>query len=64
MKLRSGGNSEDWFFLAMALWQLGDRDEARTRFNEAVVWMEENRPRDVELRRFAAEADALLTAEQ
>src|SRR5262249_17527591 len=27
MSLRAGGNSFDWFFLAMAHWRLGDRDK-------------------------------------
>jgi tetratricopeptide (TPR) repeat protein len=29
MELRHGGDSFDWFFLAMAHWQLGNKDEAR-----------------------------------
>src|SRR5262249_45609342 len=29
MNLRSGGNSFDWFFLAMAHWRLGERDKAQ-----------------------------------
>ena len=29
MGLRKGGDSNDWFFLAMARWQLGDQAEAR-----------------------------------
>ena len=28
MKVRAGGNSNDWFFLAMAHWQLGDKETA------------------------------------
>jgi hypothetical protein len=26
MELRNGGDSFDWFFLAMANWQLGERE--------------------------------------
>jgi tetratricopeptide (TPR) repeat protein len=60
MRLRAGGISDDWFFLAMALWQLGDRDNAFKWFDRAMQWMEKNRPGDTELRRFSAEAEALL----
>jgi tetratricopeptide (TPR) repeat protein len=61
MELRNGGDSFDWFFLAMAHWQLGDRDQARTWYDKSVTWMEKNNPRDVELRCFRAEAAALLS---
>jgi tetratricopeptide (TPR) repeat protein/serine/threonine protein kinase len=60
MELRNGGDSADWFFLAMAHWQLGDRVKARTRFDQAVQWMEKNQPKDEELGRFRAEAADLL----
>jgi len=48
------------FFLAMAHWQLGHKDEARKWYNQAVGWMEKNKPQDDELRRFRAEAEELL----
>jgi tetratricopeptide (TPR) repeat protein len=48
------------FFLAMAHWQLGRKDRARTWYDWAVAWMDKNRPRDVELIQFRAEAAALL----
>jgi serine/threonine protein kinase len=48
------------FFLAMAHWQLGQKDEARKRYDQAVQWMEKNNPNDQELRRFRAEAAELL----
>jgi hypothetical protein len=44
----------------MAHWQLGDRDQACTWYDKSVTWMEKNNARDVELRRFRAEASALL----
>jgi Tfp pilus assembly protein PilF len=62
MSLKSGGDSLDWFFLAMAHCRLGDRDKAQTWFNRAVQWMEKHGPQDDELRRFRAEAEALLAA--
>jgi tetratricopeptide (TPR) repeat protein len=48
------------FFLAMAYWQLGDKQKAREWLDRAVRWMEQYRPADEELRRFRAEAAALL----
>jgi hypothetical protein len=54
-------------FLAMAHWQLGEKEKARHWYDRAARWMEQNRQaveRDrghqEELRRFRAEAEALL----
>jgi WD40 repeat protein len=67
--LRSGGYSTlwlskesaiDWFFLASAFWQLGERDKARVWYQRAVQWMEKSEAHDEELRRFRAEAAELL----
>jgi serine/threonine protein kinase/tetratricopeptide (TPR) repeat protein len=63
MELRKGGDSLDWFLLAMAHWQLGDKDRARKWYDQAVEWMERNRPQDVELRRFRAEAEEVMKKE-
>ena len=60
MDLRKGGDSFDWFFLAMAHWQLGETDKARKWFDQAVGWMDKNQPRNAELRRFRAEAAELM----
>ncbi len=60
MECRGGGNSFDWFFLAMAYWNLGEKEEARKWYDRAVEWMETKRPDDAELARFRAEAAALL----
>jgi hypothetical protein len=60
MKLRNGGDSFDWFFLAMARWQLGEKEKARTWFDKAVQWMDKNQPRNEELGRFRKEAAQLL----
>jgi hypothetical protein len=62
MELRNGGDAIDWFFLAMAHWQLGDKPQARTWYNKAVPWMEKNQPENEELLRFRAEATTLLEA--
>ncbi len=60
MSMKEGGDSLDWFFLAMAHWRLGDRDQARTWFDRAVQWMDRHKAHDEELRRFRAEAEAML----
>jgi serine/threonine protein kinase/tetratricopeptide (TPR) repeat protein len=60
MELRKGGSSDDWFFLAMAHWKLGEKDKARQWYDRAVQWMDKNQPKNEELRRFRAEAAELL----
>jgi len=60
MDARKGGDSFDWFFLAMAHWQQGDQEKARTWYDRAVGWMDKNQPKNEELRRFRAEAGELL----
>jgi serine/threonine protein kinase/Tfp pilus assembly protein PilF len=60
VKRRNGGNSIEWFFLAMAHWQLGHREEARDWYDKAVEWMEMNQPKNEQLLRFRAEAEELL----
>ena len=54
------GSSEDFFFLAMAHWQLDQKDQAREWYAKAVEWMNQNQPDDEEFTRFRAEAAALL----
>jgi hypothetical protein len=44
----------------MAHWRLGNRDEARRRYDQAVAWMEKHQPKNDELLRFRAEAEELL----
>jgi tetratricopeptide (TPR) repeat protein len=60
MDLTAGGIGFDWFFLAMAHWQLGDKEAARTWHDKAVEWMDKNQPQNEELRRFREEAAVLL----
>src|SRR5439155_14572144 len=62
--LHKGGDSFNWFFLAMAHWHLGENDKARKCYNQGVQWMEKNQPENEELRRFRAEAAALLGINQ
>jgi tetratricopeptide (TPR) repeat protein len=42
MQLGAGGDAYDWFFLAMAWWQKGDKERARSWYDKAVQWMEKN----------------------
>jgi tetratricopeptide (TPR) repeat protein len=62
MQLRNRGDSFDWFFLAVAHWQLGNKHEARRWYDRAVQWMEKNKPRDGELLMFRAASVSACTA--
>jgi tetratricopeptide (TPR) repeat protein len=62
--LSNGGDRCAWlFFLAMAHWQLGEKEKARTWFDRAVQWMDKNQPKNDALRRFRAEAAELMKIE-
>ena len=52
VELRAGGDSHDWFFLAMACWKRGQQEQALIWLDRAERWMEKNRPRNRELKRF------------
>ena len=54
----------DAFFLAMAHWQMGDKDQARNYFDQAVERMQEDHADDEELARFRAEAETLLEIQE
>jgi tetratricopeptide (TPR) repeat protein len=56
----TGGGAYDFFFLAMTYWHQGNKKEAREMYDRAVAWTEKNKPDDFELRKFRAEAAALL----
>jgi serine/threonine protein kinase len=58
--LRSGGDTGEWFFLAMAYARLADIYRAGLYYLAAVQRMEKENPKDFDLRRFRAEAAALL----
>ncbi|WP_435008568.1 protein kinase domain-containing protein [Tundrisphaera lichenicola] len=60
MRLRSGGDAQDWYFLAMAHQRLGNPEKARRWFEKAKTWTQENAPDNEELKRFRTEAEALL----
>jgi tetratricopeptide (TPR) repeat protein len=60
--LRKGGDSFDFFFLAMAYWQLGDKDQARLWHQKAIDALPKNGPINQELALFQQEAAALIKA--
>jgi len=60
VELRQGGDSFDWFFLAMCHEKLGDKEKARQWYDKAVEWMDKNWPQNDDLRRFRTEAAELL----
>ncbi|HKB06144.1 MAG TPA: protein kinase [Gemmataceae bacterium] len=66
-KIAKGDDSryvcEDWLFLAMANWKLERKDEARKWYDRAADWMVKKKPKEEEIRRFRAEAAALLGIE-
>ncbi len=61
-KVQQSAAGWDWFFRAMAHWQLGNRDEARRFYDLADYRMGMYGPtyQNEELRRFRAEAAELL----
>jgi tetratricopeptide (TPR) repeat protein/serine/threonine protein kinase len=63
-ELGSAGDSLEWFPLAMANWQLDNKDEARKWYAKAVEWMDANAPTNEQLKRFRAEAAELLGANE
>ena len=50
----------DWLLLAMAHWQLGDKEEARKFYDQSAKWIESNKAGDIVLRHFQDEAAELM----
>ena len=64
MELAHGADlSCNAFFLAMAHWQLGEKEKARDWYDKAATWMDGNIHYHEELVRFRAEAAELLGVE-
>ena len=57
---RQAPTAFDLFFLAMAHWQLGDKDEARKFYDQAAEWIDSNKAGDVVLRYLQDEAAELM----
>jgi superkiller protein 3 len=62
-RMSKDGDHFHRFFLAMAYWQIGEKDKARQTYEQGVQWMDTNQPENEELRRFRAEAEELMTKE-
>jgi tetratricopeptide (TPR) repeat protein len=67
VELGKGGNACDFFFLAMAHRKLGNHNEARKAYDQALGWLEKNTvalekdsAQAEELRRFRSEAEEVL----
>jgi serine/threonine-protein kinase len=58
--LSNGGGVSDWFFLAMAHWQKGEKDTARTWFDKAVARVNRSPLKNREHLQFWKEAAELL----
>jgi eukaryotic-like serine/threonine-protein kinase len=64
--LRGGGNGYEWFFLAMAHQQQGNKDQARQWYDRAAAWLADDKEtandpyHGEQLRRFHSEAADLL----
>ena len=66
MRLRSGGDANDWFFLAMIHHREERRDVAREWYDRAVAWMKAHPASEPEgeLSRFHAEAARSLAIDR
>ena len=58
--LRRRPDSDDGFFMAMSHWRLGDKEQARRSYDQAIAALPPDRLADEERRRFRAEAAELL----
>jgi eukaryotic-like serine/threonine-protein kinase len=58
--LSDAHDATEAFFLAMAHWQLGEKEKARQEYESARQWMAKNQPKDEDLVRFRNEAASLL----
>jgi tetratricopeptide (TPR) repeat protein len=56
MGIRKGGDSYDWFVLAIVHFKLNEKAKAREWFDKAVAWAEQNDPKNEDLLRFRSEA--------
>ena len=56
--------ADTWFFLAMAHLQLGDHEQARKWYDQAVESMNKKQPKNEELLRLREEAAGLMNLEK
>jgi tetratricopeptide (TPR) repeat protein len=60
LPLRNGGDSEDFFFLAMSHERVGHKAEARKWFQKGIDWMDKHAPKNALLLQYRAEAASVL----
>jgi tetratricopeptide (TPR) repeat protein len=60
VELRKRADAFGWLYLAMAHWQLGEKDKARRRYDHVVDWMTKTKPANEDLTRLRNEAAELL----
>ncbi len=53
-------DARTWFLLAMTQWKQGAKEQARASYDQALKWIEEQKPRPGSLSRYHVEAAALL----
>jgi tetratricopeptide (TPR) repeat protein len=59
-----GDNGADYFLLAMTEWQLGQEEQARRRYRQAVEWMNARAPFDRRLTMLRNEARTLMNIDE
>jgi tetratricopeptide (TPR) repeat protein len=64
MELDNGGDGGQWIVLAVAHWQLGDKDEARKWYDKAAAWLKKSWPGDLQYHFAQREAAALLGVQE
>jgi hypothetical protein len=69
MELRAGGDTFDRLFLAMSHWQLGEKEEARRWYGQAMEHIDDGKQLSMDftpldLLRFRADADKLMVQEK
>jgi len=60
MEIHKDGDAFDWLYLGMAHWQLGNKTEARRRYDGIANWMDKHDQKNDSLNRLRAEAAELL----
>jgi serine/threonine-protein kinase len=60
IELTKGVDASNWFLLAMALWQQGDKERSRSFFDRAVSWTRKNDPKKADQLLLWREAAVIL----
>jgi serine/threonine protein kinase/tetratricopeptide (TPR) repeat protein len=60
MRLRDGGDPNDWLFMAMVDYRLSKQGEAKTWYNRSLAWIKAHTNAEAQFRQLRAEAESLL----